>query len=187
MERLCRLVLLLFLGLCVTGCESARKAFSNKKMGPDEFLVYARPPLSQPPDFRLRPPRPGKQAKTISAVNQAKKAILSGTEIKRIDNDSKQPSSPGTEAFLRNTGADSSNPQIRRLINEETTIYSDEDKRFVDKLIFWVEDKPFEGSVIDPSKEQRRLREAQALGKSINDGQTIHIKRKRKKKGLLEF
>ena len=107
MERLCRLVLLLFLGLCVTGCESARKAFSNKKMGPDEFLVYARPPLSQPPDFRLRPPRPGKQAKTISAVNQAKKAILSGTEIKRIDNDSKQPSSPGTEAFLRNTGADS--------------------------------------------------------------------------------
>ena len=52
----------LSLALAVTllsGCESARKAFSGDKNAPDEFAVYSRPPLSLPPDYRLRPPPPG--------------------------------------------------------------------------------------------------------------------------------
>ena len=180
------LVLLLSFASLLLGCDSARKAFGDK-MGPDEFLVYARPPLNQPPDFRLRPPKPGNKSKTISSVNQAKKAIINQKEVNKDSVSGRNSQSPGTEAFLKSAGARSANPNIRKIINEETTIYSDEDERFIDRLIFWVDDKPFEGSVIDPQQEQKRIRKAQALGKSINEGQTVHIKRKRKKKGLLEF
>ena len=178
------LICSLFLfGWSLSGCDSARKAFGNKKNGPDEFLVYSRPPLSQPPDYRLRPPKPGKQSKQISTVNQAKTAILGQTASKNTESFT----SPGMEAVLRATGALTAKSTIRKIINEETSIYSQEDQRFVDKLLFWIDDKPYEGSVIDPSKEQKRIREARALGKRITEGQTIHIKRKRRKKGLLDF
>ena len=43
----------------LSGCESARKAFSGDKNAPDEFAVYSRPPLSLPPEYKLRPPTPG--------------------------------------------------------------------------------------------------------------------------------
>ena len=54
-------------------------------------------------------------------------------------------------------------------------------------MIFWVDDKPFEGTVVDAEKEQQRIRENQALGKPITEGETPQVKKKRAKKGLLEF
>jgi len=43
----------------LSGCETGRKVFSGDKTAPDEFAVYSRPPLSLPPDYKLRPPAPG--------------------------------------------------------------------------------------------------------------------------------
>ena len=54
-------------------------------------------------------------------------------------------------------------------------------------MIFWVDDKPFEGTVVDAVKEQQRIRENQALGNPIADGETPQVKKKRATKGLLEF
>jgi hypothetical protein len=45
--------LLLLAGL--SGCDSAREVFGYNKQAPDEFQVYARAPLSLPPDYNLRP------------------------------------------------------------------------------------------------------------------------------------
>jgi hypothetical protein len=91
------------------------------------------------------------------------------------------------QALIKSTGANAADPNIRKKINEETSILADEDHRLIDKMIFWVDDKPFEGTVLDPVKEEKRIREAQALGKPVNEGATKHVKRKRSKKGLLEF
>jgi hypothetical protein len=91
------------------------------------------------------------------------------------------------QALIESTGANAVDPNIRKKINQETTILADEDHRLIDKMIFWVDDKPFEGTVLDPEKEEKRIREAQALGKPITEGATEHVKRKRIKKGLLEF
>ena len=69
--------------ILVTGCESAKKIIGNKKQVPDEFVIYARPPLSLPPDFGLRPPTPG--AKSVgSAVtpDMEAAAALSGRKVK---------------------------------------------------------------------------------------------------------
>ena len=36
----------------LSGCESARKVFSDDKTAPDEFAVYSRPPPSRPGRLR---------------------------------------------------------------------------------------------------------------------------------------
>ena len=76
---------------------------------------------------------------------------------------------------------------IRATINEETSILSTQDQRFVDKLIFWVDEKEEGGTVVDARKEQKRIQETQALGKPITEGKTPEVKIKRGTKGLLNF
>jgi len=187
MKKTPLILLVLFNLSALSGCESAQKAFGGKKSAPDEFVVYTRPPLSQPPDFGLRPPTPGvARLKSKSTTEIARDALLgrsSSTEA-RVQ---KPGTTPGLQALIKSTGANAADPNIRKKINEETSILADEDHRLIDKMIFWVDDKPFEGTVLDPVKEEKRIREAQALGKPVTEGATKHVKRKRSKKGLLEF
>ncbi|NQW02373.1 MAG: DUF3035 domain-containing protein [Rhodospirillales bacterium] len=190
--RLPSLILLTLVAVfALSGCESAKKAFGGNKSAPDEFVVYSRPPLSQPPDFSLRPPTPGVARPQSELPADIARDALLGT-----DNSSRQrlasvrqdeAATPGLQALMKNTGATDADPDIRRKIDEETSILAEEDQRLVDKMIFWVDDKPFQGTVLDPQKEQQRIREAQALGKPVTEGSTKHIKSDRDKKGLLEF
>ncbi|MCH7832458.1 MAG: DUF3035 domain-containing protein [Proteobacteria bacterium] len=171
----------------LSGCESARKAFSSEKTAPDEFAVYSRPPLSLPPDYRLRPPAPGTVRPQIdSAKYRAERAIL-GITVRKDAVAKPLRGSTGLMALLRDTGALSADPDIRAIINEETSILSSQDQAFVDKLIFWVDDKEPGSTVVDARKEQKRIQENQALGKPLNEGETPEIKRKARRKGLLDF
>jgi hypothetical protein len=171
----------------VSGCESARKAFSSDKTAPDEFAVYSRPPLSLPPEFKLRPPTPGIELKRgDTATTLAKRAIISQT-VRRTAKPLPAKGSPGVLALLRDTGGLTSTPDIRATINEETSILSSQDQRFVDKLIFWVDEQEPGGTIVDAKNEQKRIQKNQALGKPINEGESPEIKVKRNKKGILDF
>ncbi len=182
------LILLIIVSLtALSGCESANKAFGGSKSAPDEFVVYKRPPLSQPPDFGLRPPTPGAvRQKSNSAIDTARTALLGKSSVEEV-RQLESATTPGLQALIKSTGANIADPNIRKKINQETSVLAEEDYRLIDKMIFWVDDKPFEGTVLDPVKEEKRIREAQALGNPITKGATLHVKRKRRKKGLLEF
>ena len=53
------------------------------------------------------------------------------------------------------------------------------DKSFSDRIVFWRKaDLP--GTAVDPVKETQRLRENQALGKSVSDGETPQIQRRKR-------
>ena len=179
--------------LCMVGavallsaCESARKVFSGDKSAPDEFAVYSRPPLSLPPEYKLRPPKPGEKfQRGDSSVAIAKQAIV-GQAINRRRRP-KVEGSPGIIALLRETGGLTATPDIRAKINEEASILSSQDQRFVDKLIFWVDEEPVGGTIVDAKKEQKRIQRNQALGKPITEGESPEIKVKRANKGLLNF
>src|SRR5438093_9913559 len=41
------------------GCTDIRRVVGMDRVGPDEFAVEARAPLTIPPEFNLRPPQPG--------------------------------------------------------------------------------------------------------------------------------
>ena len=66
------ILLCLAASVLLTGCEETKKALGQTKESPDEFAVFQRAPLSQPPDYSLRPPTPG--AQRPQAVNPRDRA-----------------------------------------------------------------------------------------------------------------
>jgi len=72
---------------------------------------------------------------------------------------------------------------IRSTVNTDSRVLADQDSTFIDSLnLFW-QDKPPPGVILDPAKEQQRLREAQVSGQQPT-GATPTIERR--KRGLLE-
>ncbi|MEQ8227322.1 MAG: DUF3035 domain-containing protein [Rhodospirillales bacterium] len=178
------IVFILTAALSLGACDTVQRAISGGKKAPDEFAVYKRPPLSLPPDYALRPPEPGReQLETYSPRDQARAAVLR----RPVESQPLGRTTPGLTALMNKTGATDADPSIRKIVDEETLTLSVEDRRLIDKLIFWVDDKEYPGTVVDPAAEQRRLLETQALGKPINEGKTPEIKRETRKKGILGF
>ena len=185
------LILFCLIGLApgLLGCESVRKAVGGKKQAPDEFVIYKRPPLALPPEFRLRPPMPGAaRLQNVSPREEAKGAILSTTAT-QTQKPSEAPTiiTAGMAALLNQTGALKTDPNIRAKVNAESSTIAAEDRQFIDKLIFWVDEAPYPGSVVDPKKEQQRIMQNEALGKPITEGKVPEVKRRRSRKGLLNF
>ncbi|MBF0168696.1 MAG: DUF3035 domain-containing protein [Alphaproteobacteria bacterium] len=167
--------------LAVAGCGEARRQIGLDKSPPDEFAVVNRAPLSLPPDYSLRPPQPGTaRPQEGSTSEQARQAILGGrTQLKATQPLVKGARTQGEMTVLKQAGADEIAPNIRRIVNEESTKLAEADRPLTDKIMFW--GKPAEYSeALDPTKENKRLRENQALGKEIGEGDTPTIARKHK-------
>jgi len=78
----------LSLGLLLPGCTDFRRAIGMDKVGPDEFAVESRAPLTIPPKFDLRPPQPGApRPQEASSADKARKVI-----------DAAGPGEPGKQA-----------------------------------------------------------------------------------------
>jgi hypothetical protein len=61
-------------GLAVGGCSDFKQTIGIEKVAPDEFSVENQPPLTIPPDFALRPPKPGApRPQEASSGEQAQK------------------------------------------------------------------------------------------------------------------
>ena len=176
--------LVLMMAFSLGACDSVKRAISGGKKAPDEFAVYKRPPLSLPPDYALRPPEPGReQLETYSPRDQARAAMLR----RPVQAHPLAETTPGLTVLMAKMGTADADPAIRTIIDQETLALSEEDRRLIDKLIFWVDDPKYSGTVVDPAAEQRRLLETQALGKPVNEGKTPEIKRETRKKGILGF
>ncbi|MBI5164068.1 MAG: DUF3035 domain-containing protein [Magnetospirillum sp.] len=171
------------LPLLLSGCTEAKRALGYEKSPPDEFQVVQRAPLAMPPDFSLRPPAPGTaRPQEGSTREQARKAITGGRAVTPIATANR---TKGDVALLKKAGAEDIQPDIRVLINKETQALAEMDKSFTDKLVFWRKpDGPGSGEQLDASKEVQRLRQNQALGKTVSDGDTPRIAKR--KKALLQ-
>ena len=70
--------------------------------------------------------------------------------------------------LVQRAGGSNADPNIRSRVNQDTKTINDSDKSFIDSLIFWQETPP-SGVVVDPSKEQQRIRDAQAAGQAVEN------------------
>jgi hypothetical protein len=170
------------------GCSAFENLGGAKKVSPDEFKIVSHSPLTMPPNAELRPPRPGEpRPQETSPADQAKEA-LSPTLAARIPQRTGAPapagpvSGPSEAALVARASQGGNDPNIRGQVNRDTRTMAENDKSFIDSLIFW-QDKPPPGVILDPAKEQQRLREAQASG-TPSSGPTPTIERR--KRGLLE-
>ena len=178
----CTAVAALMLG----GCGAFENLGGGKKVSPDEFKIVSHSPLTMPPNAELRPPRPGEpRPQETSPADQAKEA-LSPAMAGRVQAQAKAPSgAPGDaseQSLIAKASTGGVDPNIRSQVNTDTRTLADKDNGFMDSLIFW-QDKPPPGVIIDPEKEQQRLRESQASGQP-SSAPTPTIERR--KRGLLE-
>jgi hypothetical protein len=167
----------LLLTLSLSGCGEAKRALGFEKTPPDEFQVVQRAPLTLPPDFSLRPPAPGATRPQDSTTREQARQALTGT--RQVTPIGTQGRSSGDVALLRRAGAENIQPDIRSIVNKETQALAEMDKSFGDKIVFWRKPEPT-GEVLNPSLESQRLRQNQALGKSLSDGETPLIVRRKK-------
>ncbi len=137
-----------------------------EKVVPDEFAVVSRAPLAIPPDFALRPPRPGAApTQETSPTEQAKQTIFRAGEQQAMLPGAENLSA-GENALLKQAGAANASPDIRQTITKEAReAASPVDQSFVDKLLFWRSpdsDVPPVDAVIDPQLEAQHLKDAKA-------------------------
>jgi hypothetical protein len=77
-----RIVLAAALPLALTACEGVKQELGLTKQPPDEFAVVAsKAPLVVPPDFTLRPPRPGApRPQEQQPAEAARSALVASTQ-----------------------------------------------------------------------------------------------------------
>lgn len=151
------------LPLAVSGCSQVKTAFGLEKQVPNEFDVVQNAPLAIPPDFNLRPPRPGAApTQGESPTVQAKETIFRAAGDKGPMSGADAKLSPGEDDILRAAGANGAPGDIRQVINQEDAEGHPFDKSFVDRVMFWRQDKQAQKEVLDPVKETARLEQVTA-------------------------
>jgi hypothetical protein len=173
-------------GVTLGGCSMFDNIGNSKKVSPDEFRIVSHSPLTMPPNADLRPPRPGEpRPQETSPTDQAKEAlspVMAGRVQAAANNKQQSPGDASERALIAKASAGGVDPNIRSTVNRDSRTLADQDKTFIDSLIFWHADQP-PGTVVDPTKEQQRLRDAEASGQpSTAATPTIE----RRQRGLLE-
>jgi hypothetical protein len=196
MRKFLCLFVFVFLVMSLNACSGAKKMLGLTRTAPDEFTVLTRAPLSLPPDYELKPPKPGAKRPQDGDSSKIAKRALFSNDMKNIYGDDSLYSSTdkniigmenrtqGEVALLEKAGAESSIPNIRKIISTENTKLVQSSKKFTDKIIFWQEKEHPTAILVDAEKEAKRIQENKALGKKITQGETPVIKRKGR--GFLE-
>jgi len=183
----------LALAIVLSGCSGVKESLGLGKNAPDEFSVVKKAPLILPPDYKLRPPRPGAQRPTaVMPVDEARSAVFGkkttgnsasaqGQNILLGNKRPAVPKSAGELALLGNAGADPSQANVRSQIRHETTSVAEKGKSFSDRLMFWQDgDNDTTGDVtLNAGKESARLKKAKAEGKPASTVQAPVIRRKK--------
>jgi hypothetical protein len=167
--------ILLAFGLVATlaACSGVRQQLGLVRNAPDEFTVVRKAPLVIPPDFNLRPPQPGAVGPQEPDSSTRAQAALLGGDIRA----SQGGASRGEQALLASAGADGAAPNIREVLQAESSL-SQRDDNFVQRLMFWRTDEQGR-DVVNPSQETRRLQQqAAASNTSAGDQQPATIRRK---------
>lgn len=163
--------------LTAGACGGARETFGLNKQAPDEFEVAARAPLTLPPDYRLRPPAPGKgRPQERSTRDAAREVVIGRAESRQA---ARPGLSAGESALLARVGATTKDAGIRATVNKESSILADDENTLVGRLLFWQKREP-PGRIVDAKKEAKRVQENLALGNYITKGPVPSIKRRAK-------
>lgn len=168
--------------LSCVACSSgnARKVLGINKDVPDEFRVISQAPLTVPPDFHLRPPKPGAKRPQYTALDaQAEQTLFS------VESSSLPPRTIGEQALLNKTQG-KSNPDIRKIIAEDNRLEEVEikEKGFLEKIVDYTRGENDKDPVVNASKEKERIQQKTQEGETITGEDTPEVEKK-KKGGIL--
>ena len=124
------------MAVSLTACESVRTAMGVTKDPPDEFAVVTKAPLIIPPDYTLRPPKPGAAPLNQVSPTVAAQAALYSDDPKTVAGSITGPYSEGEKLLLAQTGAAVASDGIRQQIAADNSNTESADESFTDQLLF---------------------------------------------------
>lgn len=163
MKKPITMVALVAAAAATSACGTVSRAIGAGKQSPDEFRVVSQAPLTLPPDYSLRPPRPGEARPQELEPDAEARAALFGDQTGAS-------ASQGERAFVNAAGADAVDANIRDVVDYESQGVVRRNQEFVDRLLV------FRGSgetsaPLDPAAEARRLEEDEAIRRATGGGQ----------------
>jgi hypothetical protein len=187
--------------LAVAGCArgTVQEALGIGKRVPDEFSVVQRAPLVIPPDFDLRPPRPGEPRPQIGTPSDQARAALVGQPPMpavnglAVDAQPGQPAlsaaqpvpavaapvpSPGQQALVTQAERSGVDPQIRTRIAQENESLAQVEQALFTRVMNWRQPNTL-GATVDAPAEAERLRTARAQGEPPTAGDTPTVVERR--------
>lgn len=173
-------LLLVAAALTLAACSEVREDLGLGRSMPDEFAVVDRAPLSMPPDFSLRPPRPGaSRPQEVATDRQASEVIFGQTKL----SPEAVPSS-SEKALLESAGVSKADPSIRDVVDRESSQKAVASDHLIQNLLDWnAKEKP--ATVVDAAAEAERIQKEKEQNKPISSGATPVIERQ--KRGWLGF
>ncbi len=185
--------LLLLSPLLLTACEdgTVRDTLGLNRDAPDEFTVVSRPPLAVPPEFNLRPPKPGEPPRGVPTDEQARSLLTGKTPEAKVTVDGMEAPtvetavvpvvrsdvlSGGAANLLKRAGGDAADTSIREKLSTDATTPADTSNAttLMDQLIGAEKNEP----VVDAKKEAERLRDNKDAKKPLNEGEVPEEKTK---------
>ncbi len=160
----------------VSGCADTRRALIKEKGAPDEFEVYTRAPLSLPPDFGLRPP--AEQGEAVRSVDDPTIQARIAVTGKQPQQQKINATSPGMAAIYSRSGVGGTDPNIRQLLERESSSIISADTSVMDRILL-SEEELSKGATVDPVLESERIRDNMAKGVPLNEGDIPKIERKK--------
>jgi len=162
--------------MAVSACSGVRQALGAEKVTPDEFRVVTIAPLTVPPEYNLRPPRPGEPRPEEIYPDQAARAALLGSTGNFEGSD-------GEALLIAQAGGGEADPFIRAIIDGEAGGVVHKTRTFSDQIMFW----RGEGSTgiasdqtpLDAEEEAERLARDQARAEALTGGGQVEIERDR--------
>ncbi|NQY82496.1 MAG: DUF3035 domain-containing protein [Alphaproteobacteria bacterium] len=157
-----------FTVILLVGCGGrVGEVVSLNRSVPDEFVVVKRQPLTLPPDFALRPPAETDRNLQIAFadVRREAKLALFGSETARetlggITSASLDEALDSSDqVLLDKAGAERSDPNIRRIVDQESTDLIRAKRTFVKELLSFIIDEEPPGKVLDSVDAERRVRQ----------------------------
>lgn len=195
MSRFTPIFLLMPLLLAACSGGEVRNSLGLNARAPDEFVVYSRPPLSVPPEFDLKPPRPGEESPFVATSEDQARETLLGTKAKPASLD-EVPETPAVETavtpvltsdaptaaqsnFLKKAGADRASDTIRDQLTKDK-IELPKKKKKAESLYERIVGEDQNEPVVDAKKESERIRTNKDEGKPVTEGETPTEEQKKK-------
>lgn len=150
-----------------SGCAAFGRAVGAGKASPDEFRVVSQAPLTLPPDYSLRPPRPGEpRPQELQPTDEARQSLF-GQDVGAS-------ATQGERQLVTAAHADATDPNIRDTIDFENQGIVHRNQGFVDRLLsFGGGGGGAASAPLDPQAEQRRLADEDSIRRATGGGQVI--------------
>ncbi len=170
------ILLIAVLSVALTGCSQMREQLGLNRNSPDEFTVVKRAPLSLPPEYNLRPP--GAEGNTsLTQVNSDRETVKRAVFGANGNVEDDTPKDAET-ALLKNIGAKQANPDIRKILDQESGYVVFEERTTIDRILRRDPNGNVKESLVDPKAEAERIKTNAEEGRPVNEGDVPVIEKR---------